>query len=553
MDIDLLVLPDDIAALKEIVRGAMSRADAAEADSAAARAAQSDTAAYIEHLKLQIEKLKRALYGPRAERTARLLDQMELQLEELETAATEDELRAEQEAAKAKTTTVAGFTRKRPSRQPFPEHLLRERVVLPGPTQCFCCGGSRLAKLGESVTETLESTPRIFKVIQHVREKFTCRDCEKISQEPAPFHTIPRAFAGPSLLAMIAYDKFGLHQPLNRQSERFGLEGVPLSVSTLADLIGATCVALKPVYAFIRTMVFKAERIHGDDTTVPVLAQGQTDIARVWVYVRDDRPFGGSGPPCAVFYYSRDRAGIHPQTHLADYSGIFQADAYGGYNKLYVPTRSPGPIIEAACWAHGRRKFFELADIARNAKRRAQGRTATFVAPTALAAVRRIDALFEIERGINGQSPTERQAVREQLSAPLVTELEGWMRAERAKLSRHNDVAKAMDYMLNRWPAFTRFLTDGRICLTNNAAERALRTLALGRKSWLFAGSDRGGERAAMMYSLITTAKLNDVDPQAWLADILARIASHPAHRIEELMPWNWIALQNQSPVAQAA
>jgi transposase len=553
MDIDSLALPDDIAALKEIVRRAMSRADAAEADSAAARAAQSDTAAYIEHLKLQIEKLKRALYGPRAERTARLLDQMELKLEELETTATEDELRAEQEAAKAKTTTVAGFTRKRPSRQPFPEHLPRERVVLPGPTQCFCCGGSRLAKLGESVTETLESTPRIFKVIQHVREKFTCRDCEKISQEPAPFHTIPRAFAGPSLLAMIAYDKFGLHQPLNRQSERFGLEGIPLSVSTLADLIGATCVALKPVYNFIKSTVFKAERIHGDDTTVPVLAQGQTDIARVWVYVRDDRPFGGSGPPCAVFYYSHDRAGIHPQTHLAEYSGVFQADAYGGYNKLYVPTRSPGPLIEAACWAHGRRKFFELADIARNAKRRAQGKTPAFVAPMALAALQRIDTLFEIERGINGRLPAERLAVRQQLCGPLVTELESWMRAERAKLSRHNDVAKAMDYMLNRWPAFTRFLTDGRICLTNNAAERALRTLALGRKSWLFAGSDRGGERAAMMYSLITTAKMNDVDPQAWLADTLARIANHPAQRIGELMPWNWIAPQNQSPAAQAA
>ena len=553
MEIDSLALPDDIAALKEIVRRAMSRADAAEADSAAARAAQSDTAAYIEHLKLQIEKLKRALYGPRAERTARLLDQMELKLEELETTATQDELRAEQEAAKAKTTTVAGFTRKRPSRQPFPEHLPRERVVLPGPTQCFCCGGSRLAKLGESVTETLESTPRIFKVIQHVREKFTCRDCEKISQEPAPFHTIPRAFAGPSLLAMIAYDKFGLHQPLNRQSERFGLEGIPLSVSTLADLIGATCVALKPVYNFIKSTVFKAERIHGDDTTVPVLAQGQTDIARVWVYVRDDRPFGGSGPPCAVFYYSHDRAGIHPQTHLAEYSGVFQADAYGGYNKLYVPTRSPGPIIEAACWAHGRRKFFELADIARNAKRRAQGKTPAFVAPMALAALQRIDTLFEIERGINGRSPAERLAVRQQLCGPLVTELESWMRAERAKLSRHNDVAKAMDYMLNRWPAFTRFLTDGRICLTNNAAERALRTLALGRKSWLFAGSDRGGERAAMMYSLITTAKMNDVDPQAWLADTLARIANHPAQRIGELMPWNWIAPQNQSPAAQAA
>ncbi|MCF3947349.1 IS66 family transposase [Acidiphilium iwatense] len=526
MDIDPLALPDDIAALKAIILGD--------------RARQSDTAAYIAHLTLQIEKLKRALYGPKAERTARLLDQMEMELEELETTATEDELRAEREAAKAKATTVTGFTRKRPSRQPFPEHLPRERVVLPGPTQCACCGGSRLAKLGESVTETLESTPRQYKVIQHVREKFTCRDCEKISQEPAPFHTIPRAFAGPSLLAMIAYDKFGQHQPLNRQSERFALEGISLSVSTLADLIGATCVTLEPAYNFIETMVFTGGRVHGDDTTVPVMARGQTDTARVWVYVRDDQPFGGSGPPCAVFYYSRDRAGIHPQTHLAGYSGIFQADAYGGYNKLYEPNRSPGPIIEAACYAHARRKFFELADIARNAKRKAHGKTPAFVAPMALAAVQRIDALFEIERGINGQSPAERLAVRQQLSAPRVAELETWMRAERAKLSRHNDVAKAIDYMLNRWPAFTRFLIDGRICLSNNAAERALRTLALGRKAWLFAGSDRGGQRAAMMYSLITTAKMNNVDPQAWLADILARTASHPAAKIDELMPWNW-------------
>ena len=553
MDADPSALPDDIAALKAIIRVATARADAAEADAAAARAAQSDVEAYIAHLKLQIEKLKRALYGPKAERTARLLDQMELELEELEATATEDELRAEQEAATARTMQVAGFTRKRPSRQPFPENLPRERVVMPGPTQCFCCGGSRLSKLGETVTETLEVIPRRHKVIQYVREKFTCRDCETISQEPAPFHVIPRAFAGPSLLAMIAYDKYGQHQPLNRQSERFALEGIPLSVSTLADLIGAACVALEPAFKHIEAVLFSAERIHGDDTTVPVMARGQTDIARTWVYVRDDRPFGGAGPPCAVFYYSRDRAGIHPQTHLTGYSGIFQADAFSGYNKLYEPARSPGPIIEAACWSHGRRKFFELADLARNAKRKAQGKTPAFVAPMALAAVQRIDALFEVERAINGKSPAERLAARQEHSAPLVADLGTWMRAKRAKLSRHNDIAKAMDYMLNRWTAFTRFLTDGRICLSNNAAERALRTLALGRRSWLFAGSDRGGQRAAMMYSLVTTAKMNNVDPQAWLADILARIANHPAHRLDELMPWNWTPPAQATPVNQQA
>lgn len=286
--------------------------------------------------------------------------------------------------------------------------------------------------------------------------------------------------------------------------------------------------------------VFAAARVHGDDTTVPVLARGQTDIARAWVYVRDDRPFGGAGPPCAVFYYSRDRAGIHPQTHLASYSGILQADAYGGYNKLYETGRQPGPIIEAACWSHARRKFFELADIAKNAKSKAQGRTPAFIAPMALVAVQRIDALFEIERAISGKSPAERLAARQDLSAGLVADLETWMRAERAKLSRHNDVAKAMDYMLTRWASFTRFLSDGRICLSNNAAERAIRSLALGRRNWLFAGSDRGGQRAAMMYSLIITAKMNNIDPQAWLADVLSRIASHPAHKLDELMPWSW-------------
>ena len=540
MDVDPAALPDDIEALKEIARSALAALDVARADAAAARAERSDIAAYIAHLKLQIEKLKRTIYGPRAERTARLLDQMEFELEDLEATATEDELRAEQAAVKGSATSAVGITRKRPSRQSFPEHLPRERIVLPGPGACTCCGGKRLAKLGETVTETLESTPRQYKVLQYVREKFTCRDCETISQNPAPFHVIPRAFAGPSLLAIIVYERFGQHQLLNRQSERLAAEGVALSVSTLADLVGAACVVLEPVFRHMEATVFAAARVHGDDTTVPVLARGQTAIARAWVYVRDDRPFGGAGPPCAVFYYSRDRSGMHPQTHLARYSGILQADAYGGYNKLYESGRSPGPVIEAACWSHARRKFFELADIAKNAKRKAQGRTPAFIAPMALAAVQRIDALFEIERAINGKTATERLAVRQEHSVPLVTDLEIWLRAERAKLSRHNDVAKAMDYMLTRWASFSRFLSDGRICLSSNAAERAIRSLALGRRNWLFAGSDRGGQRASIMYSLITTAKMNGIDPQAWLADVLARIANHPAQRLDELMPWNW-------------
>jgi transposase len=530
--------PSDIETLKAALAAERARAAVVEAELALARARNADDAATIAAQKLEIAKLRRQIYGPRSERTARLLIQMELELEDLEATATEDEIAAEQAASR--TTNVAAFTRKRPSRQPFPAHLPRERVIVPGPTSCPCCGGDRLRKLGETVTETLEVIPRRWKVIQHVREKMTCRDCEKISEPPAPFHVTPRGWAGPNLIAMLLFEKFGQHQPLNRQSERYGREGVPLSLSTLADQVGAGCAALDPLLRRIEAHVFAAERLHGDDTTVPVLAKGKTVTGRCWVYVRDDRPFGGRAPPAAMFYYSRDRGGEHPRAHLEKWSGLLQADAYGGYTKLYDQTRKPGPILEAACWAHARRPFFALADIEASARRKAEGKAPAPVSPLALEAVRRIDALFEIERAINGCSAEERRAVRQELSRPLVDDLEAWMRKERPKLSRGSDLAKAFDYMLKRWTAFTRFLDDGRVCLSNNAAERGLRGIALGRKSWLFAGSDRGGMRAAAMYSIIVTAKMNDIDPQAWLADVLARIAEHPAHRLDELLPWNW-------------
>ena len=384
----------------------------------------------------------------------------------------------------------------------------------------------KLSKLGEDVTETLEVIPRQWKVIQTVREKFTCRSCEKISQPPAPFHVIARGRAGPNLLAMILHAKFGHHQPLNRQSDAYRREGVDIDTSTLADWVGACAAVTMPLVELIRRHVLAAARIHGDDTTVPVLAKERTITGRLWTYVRDDRPFAGPDPPAAVFFYSRDRGGEHPSRHLAQYAGILQADAYAGFGNLYDAGRRPGPIAEAACWSHARRKFFVLADLTK--------------APLAVDAVRRIDDIFAIEREINGRPAADRLAVRKARIEPLVNDLESWMRAERAKLSRHADAAKAMDYMLKRRIAFSRFLADGRICLSNNAAERALRGVAIGRKSWLFAGSDRGGERAAAMYTLITTAKLNDVDPQAWLADVLCRIADHPASRLDELLPWNW-------------
>ncbi len=353
---------------------------------------------------------------------------------------------------------------------------------------------------------------------------------------PRPGRTEP---AGRRPNASTLEAKFGQHQPLNRQSEAYAFQGIELSVSTLADWVGTCTANLAPLMMLIDAHVLAAERLHGDDTTVPVLARGKTITGRVWTYVRDDRPFGGPAPPAAMFRYSRDRTAEHPNQHLAGYAGILQADAYAGYNALYEADRIPGPIIEAACWAHGRRKLFELAEVAR--------------AALAIEAVRRIDAIFDAERAINGLPADKRLAVRQQHIAPLVTELEAWMRESRGKLSRHNPVAKAMDYMLTRWEAFSQFLDDGRICLTNNAAERALRGIALGRRSWLFAGSDRGGERAAAMYSLIITAKLNGVDPRAWLADVLARIANHPASRLHELLPWNWCKAQETVTAAEVA
>ncbi|MDT7531687.1 IS66 family transposase [Sphingopyxis sp. SE2] len=536
----------DILALRQAVDEARARAERAEAEAARAKAVAADAEARNALLELQIEKMRRALYGQRSEHRQRLIDQMELGLEEAEASAGEDEVLA---AAAAAKISVEPFTRTRPTRRSFPDHLPRERIVVPAPTSCPCCGSEKLSKLGEDITETLEVIPRQWKVIQTVRERFACRACESLAQPPAPFHVTPRGLMGPSLLAMILFEKFGQHQPLNRQRDRYEREGVPLSLSTLADQVGACAAALRPLYLLIEAHVLAAERLHGDDTTVPVLAKGKTDIGRLWTYVRDDRPFGGRAPPAALFHYSRDRRGEHPVHHLTSYGGILQADAYAGYNELFRPGRSPKPLTRALCWAHGRRKLFELADAAHQLKRRR--RATPVISPIALEAVKRIDAIFDIERAINGRDAAERFAMRQELAAPLVAELERWMRDQRAGLARHNPVAGAIDYMLKDWNSFTRFLDDGRICLTNNCAERALRGVALGRKAWLFAGSDRGGERAAFMYTLITTARLNDVDPQAWLADVLARIADIPQQRLHELLPWNWQA--GQTPIAEAA
>ena len=354
-----------------------------------------------------------------------------------------------------------------------------------------------------------------------------------------------RRRAGPQLLAQVLFSKYRAHLPLNRQSDIYAHEGIDLDVSTLADWVGACAATLAPLVDEIEQHVFAGSdsdhgsamrRIHTDDTTVPVLAKNQCTTGRLWTYVRDDAPFGGKAAPAALYHYSPDRGGAHPEKHLARYSGLMQADAYSGYNRLYAAGRQPGLIIEAACWAHARRKFFELAELQK--------------APIAIEAVRRIDELFAIEREINGRPPNERRAVRQECSKPLVGSYEKWLREERRKLSSKNPAAKAMDYSLKRWPAFARFLDDGRICMSNNAAERAVRGVAVGRKNWTFCGSDSGGRRAAAIYTLIETCKLNGIDPRAWLADILARLPDHPNLRIAELLPWNWKAAKAAAAAA---
>jgi transposase len=520
-------LPDDVTTLKAMLRSERAARMAAEAEAQA-------RALLIEKLKFAIAKLRHERFGQSSERGV-LIEQLELQLADLEENAAEAEAAAEIASPPPSTIEVHGFTRRRPARRPLPDHLPRERIVYPAPAACLCCGGV-LRKIGEDVTETLEVVPRQWKVIQHVRQKFSCRSCEAITQPPAPSHPIARGRAGPGLLAHVLFSKFGLHLPLNRQSAAYAREGIDLDVSTLADWVGAAAATLIPLIEAIRAHVFAAERIHADDTTVPVLAKGKTCTGRLWTYVRDDRPFAGPDPPAAVYFYSRDRGGEHPERHLANYAGLMQADAYAGFNRLYEASRKPAPIIEAACWSHARRKFYDLARLQK--------------APIAAEAVKRIDALFAIERESNGLSPEQRLAMRHEHSRPLIAELKTFLREQRARLSSKNETAKAIDYSLKRWPALTRFLDDGRLCISNNAAERVLRAIAIGRHNWTFAGSDEGGRRAAAIYTLIETAKLNDIDPLAWLTDVLARLPDHPARRITDLLPWNW---QPPSLTAEAA
>lgn len=521
-------LPEDLAAAHAMIVAEREARRRAEADAAAARRAFD---LEIERLKLEIARLRHARFGRSAERHARI-EQLELQLAELEETAAAAEVVDTEPCDGGTASEPRRAVGRKPARRPLPEHLPRTRMVYPAPALCPCCGETDLSRLGEDVTETLERLPARWLVVQHVREKVACRRCETISQAPAPFHAIARGRAGPELLAEVVHGKYGMHLPLHRQSARFAREGVPLEVSTLAGWVGQVTVALAPLVQRIEDHVRAGSRIHADDTPVPVLAKGKTRTGRLWTVVRDDRPFAGPAPPAAAYFYSPDRSGCHAEAYLESYAGIMQADAFSGFGRLYRPGREAGAIVEAACWAHARRKLFELAELRK--------------APMAIEAVKRIDALFEIERALGGLAPEPRLAARQARSAALVADLAAWLAQCRGKLSSKSAMANAIDYMTKRWPSFTRFLGDGRVCLSNNAAERAIRGIAVGRRNWTFAGSDEGGHRAAAMYTLIETCKLNDVDPRAWLAHVLERLPDHPATRIDELMPWAWRHAQEQ-------
>jgi transposase len=513
--LDPATLPLDITALRALL---LQRETEHAAELQAARAGLQEQVLRNEQLKLRLAKLLRERFGTSSEKLRTAIEQLELILGDLEEQIAETVPAEPQQPAAPEPANTA---RRKPARRPLPENLPRMTVEHAAPCTCPKCGGA-LHRLGEDVTEVLDYVPAVFRVIRHVRPKLSCRGCDSIAQAPAPSLPIHRGLATPALLAHVLVAKYADHCPLYRQAEIYARGGVELDRSTLADWVGQTARLVRPLVDAVGAHVMAAERVHADDTTVPVLEPGlgKTSTGRLWCYVRDDRPFAGQAPPAVLYCYSPDRKGEHPRTHLGPFRGILQADGYQGYARLY-----DRGVTEAACMAHARRKF---VDVYKSDK-----------SPLANEALQRIAGLYAIEATIRGRTAEARLAVRVEQSAPLFADLKGWMEQTLPRISGKGDLAGAIRYALSRWDALTLVLRDGRVCLDNNAAERAMRPIPLGRKNWLFAGSDAGGERAAAVYSLTETAKLNGLDPEDYLRQVLERIADHPVKRVHELLPWN--------------
>jgi transposase len=525
-------LPEDPDALRIFAAGLQAELARKDIEITARDAEIHAKTLHIEKLKMQLAVLRRARFGRSSEKLDRDIEQLELRIGELEEDAAAGEARVAVDPARDPAALNPGQSRARkPSvRRPLPAHLPRETVVHEPACTCPGCGGTVFSRIGQDEREVLEYVPSSFKVIQHVRPKLSCRGCETILQVPMPSLPIERGRPGPSLIAHVVVSKFCDHLPLHRQSEIYAREGVELDRATLADWIGHAVFLLAPLAEAIGRHVRAGRVLHADDTTVPVLAPGlgKTKTGRLWVVLRDERPRGSDVPPAAFYRYSADRKAVHAEALLGACRGLLHADAYNGFERLYQPVAPNGepPLVEVACWSHARRYFYDEHH--------------STASPIPLEALQRIGALFGIEADIRGQSPERRRAAREQNAKPMLDALKVFLETALARISAKSTLAKAIRYTLSRWTALTRYVTDGRLEMSNNAAERAMKPPVLGRKNYLFCGSDTGGQRAACIYTITETAKMNGINPHAYLADILDRIADHPINKIDALLPWSW-------------
>ena len=538
-------LPDDIAALKRLLLAQTTELAAAQAELAAAKNGLLVTQLMIEKLKAQIAKLRREKFGASSERIDRTLEQLELALEEAQAA--KAEIIASQPARPEPEAAETAKPEKKTRRQ-LPAEFPRRDVIHRPPEVCKRCGGTDLRDVSESVTEVLRYVPGHFEVDRHVRAACSCRKCETMMQAPMPDLPIPRGMVDASFLAHIVVAKFCDHLPLYRQAEIYARSGLELDRSQLAEWLGHVAWLLRPLVELMAEHVMAGRVIHADDTPVDVLApgSGKTKTGRLWVYLRDERPHAGATPPAALYRYTPDRKGEHCRAELANFTGWLHADGYAGFGKLYdiagaraggaVLLQGPPRVAEVACWSHVRRGFHDA--------------WASHKSATAKDALDRIGALFDIERTIKGQPPDIRRAVRQRTARPKIDELATWLDAQLLKIPGKSDLAGAIRYARSRWVALSRYLDDGRLEISNNAAENQIRPAAVGRKNWLFCGSDSGGERAAAFYTLVRTARLNGIEPEAWLIDVIARIGSHPINRLAELLPWNWSQPATQSVAA---